>query len=148
MEDKKMNLIRFNQHPVSLLSELMEDFDRNFFPRNNENRGMVPSVNIRENEENFLLDLAAPGLKKEDFKINLDNNVLTISSEMKEENEEKNEKFTRREFYFNSFSRSFTLPKTIDLDKIKADYKDGILSIALPKREEAKVAINREIAIS
>lgn len=148
MEDKKMNLIRFNQHPVSLLSELMEDFDRNFFARNNENRGMVPSVNIRENEENFLLDLAAPGLKKEDFKINLDNNVLTISSEMKEENEEKNEKFSRREFYFNSFSRSFTLPKTIDLDKIKADYKDGILSIALPKREEAKVAINREIAIS
>ena len=148
MEDKKMNLIRFNQHPVSLLSELMEDFDRNFFARNNESRGMAPSVNIREHEENFLLDLAAPGLKKEDFKINLDNNVLTISSEMKEENEEKNEKFTRREFYFNSFSRSFTLPKTIDLDKIKADYKDGILSIALPKREEAKVAINREIAIS
>jgi HSP20 family protein len=143
-----MNLIRFNQHPVNLLSELMEDFDRNFFARNNESRGMAPSVNIRENEENFLLDLAAPGLKKEDFKINLDNNVLTISSEMKEENEEKNEKFTRREFYFNSFSRSFTLPKTIDLDKIKADYKDGILSIALPKREEAKVAINREIAIS
>lgn len=143
-----MNLIRFNQHPVSLLSELMEDFDKNFFSRNNESRGMVPSVNIRENEENFMLDLAAPGLKKEDFKINLDNNVLTISSEMKEENEEKNEKFTRREFYFNSFSRSFTLPKTIDLDKIKADYKDGILSIALPKREEAKVAINREIAIS
>jgi len=143
-----MNLIRFNQHPVSLLSELMEDFDRNFFARTPETRGMVPAVNIRESEDNFVLDVAAPGLKKEDFKINLDNNLLTISSEQKNENEEKNEKYTRKEFFFNAFSRSFTLPKTIDLDKIRADYKDGVLSISLPKREDAKVAVNREIAIA
>lgn len=143
-----MNLIRFNQHPVSLLSELMEDFDRNFFARTPETRGMVPAVNIRESEDNFVLDVAAPGLKKEDFKINLDNNVLTISSEQKNESEEKNEKYTRKEFFFNAFSRSFTLPKTIDLDKIRADYKDGVLSISLPKREDAKVAVNREIAIA
>jgi HSP20 family protein len=143
-----MNLIKFNQHPVSLLSELMEDFDRNFFARSPETRGMVPAVNIRESEDNFVLDVAAPGLKKEDFKINLDNNVLTISSEQKNESEEKNEKYTRKEFFFNAFSRSFTLPKTIDLDKIRADYKDGVLSISLPKREDAKVAVNREIAIA
>jgi len=143
-----MNLIRFNQHPVSLLSELMEDFDRNFFARTPETRGMVPAVNIRESEDNFVLDVAAPGLKKEDFKINLDNNVLTISSEQKNESEEKIEKYTRKEFFFNAFSRSFTLPKTIDLDKIRADYKDGVLSISLPKREDAKVAVNREIAIA
>lgn len=143
-----MNLIRFNQHPVSLLSELMEDFDRNFFARTPEPRGMVPAVNIRESEDNFVLDVAAPGLKKEDFKINLDNDVLTISSEQKNENEEKNEKYTRKEFFYNAFSRSFTLPKTIDLDKIRADYKDGVLSISLPKREDAKVAVNREIAIA
>jgi len=126
----------------------MEDFDKNFFMRNAEPQGMVPSVNIRESEEGFMLDLAAPGLKKEDFKVNLDNNVLTISSEQKNENEEKSEKYTRKEFFYSSFSRSFTLPKTIDLDKIKADYNNGILSLSLPKREDAKVAVNREIAIA
>ncbi|MBU1010628.1 MAG: Hsp20/alpha crystallin family protein [Bacteroidetes bacterium] len=143
-----MNLIRFNQHPVNLLSELMEDFDRNLFIRNAETRGMVPSVNIRENENGFILDLAAPGMKKEDFRIKLDSNVLTISSEQKSENDESNDKYTRKEFYYSAFSRSFTLPKTIDLDKIKADYKDGILAVSLPKREDAKVAVNREIAVS
>ncbi len=147
MEDPKMNLIRFNQHPVSMLSELLEDFDRNFYS-NTERTGMMPAVNIREREDHFLLELAAPGMKKDDFKIKLDNNVLTISSEQKEESEETQEKFTRKEFHYQSFSRSFTLPKSIDLDKIKADYNNGVLSLNMPKREEAKVAINREIAIS
>jgi HSP20 family protein len=143
-----MNLIRFNQHPVNMLSELMEDFDRNFFFRSQENRANMPSVNIIETEEGFSLELAAPGLKKEDFKINLDNNILSISAETQNESEEKTEKMIRKEFCYNSFRRSFSLPKAIDLEKIKADYKDGILSVGLPKREEAKVAINREIAIS
>ncbi len=143
-----MNLIRFNQHPVNMLSELMEDFDRNFFFRSQENRTNMPSVNITETEEGFALELAAPGLKKEDFKINLDNNILSISAETQNESEEKTEKMIRKEFSYNSFRRSFSLPKAIDLEKIKADYKDGILSVGLPKREEAKVAINREIAIS
>lgn len=147
MEDLKMNLIRFNQHPVSMLSELLEDFDRNFYS-NTERTGIMPAVNIREREDHFLLELAAPGMKKDDFKIKLDNNVLTISSEQKEESEETKEKFTRKEFHYQSFSRSFTLPKSVDLDKIKADYNNGVLSLNMPKREEAKVAINREIAIS
>ncbi len=143
-----MNLIRFNQHPVNMLSELMEDFDRNFFFRPQNSRNFVPAVNISETEDGFGLELAAPGMKKEDFKVNLDNQVLTISAEVKNENEEKSDKLIRREFSFSTFSRSFTLPKSVDLDKIKADYKDGILHIALPKREEAKVAVNREIAIA
>ncbi len=142
-----MNLIRFNQHPANMLSELMEDFDRNFVFRP-QSRNFSPSVNISETEEGFGLELAAPGLKKEDFKVNLDNNVLTISAELKNESEEKSEKLIRREFSYSSFSRSFSLPKSIDLDKIKADYKDGILKIGLPKREEAKVAVNREISIA
>ncbi|HQO49321.1 MAG TPA: Hsp20/alpha crystallin family protein [Bacteroidales bacterium] len=142
-----MNLIRFNQHPASMLSELMEDFDRNFV-FHPQSRNFSPSVNISETEEGFGLELAAPGLKKEDFKVNLDNNVLTISAELKNESEEKSEKLIRREFSYSSFSRSFSLPKSIDLDKIKADYKDGILKIGLPKREEAKVAVNREISIA
>jgi HSP20 family protein len=145
-----MNLIRFNPHPVfnGMLSELFEDFDKNFIFRNNEFKGLVPSVNIRENDDNFALELAAPGMKKEDFSIRLNNNVLTISAENKVENEEKTEKFTRREFAYGTFSRSFSLPKSIDLEKIKADYNNGILELTLPKREESKVMIDREIAIS
>lgn len=143
-----MNLIRLNQNPVNFLSDLMEDFEKNLIFRSQENRSAIPSVNIREVEDHFILDMAAPGLRKEDFKINLENNVLSITSESKKEEEEKNEKYTRKEFNYSSFCRSFSLPKSIDLDKIKADYKDGILTIALPKREEAKVALNREISIS
>ena len=143
-----MNLIRFNQHPVSMLNELMEDFDRNLFSRQNGRQMMTPAVNIRENEEGFVLEMAAPGMQKSDFKINLDNNVLTLSSEKQEEKEESNERYSRREFNYSSFTRSFSLPKTINLDKIKADYKDGILSVSLPKREEAKVAVNRQIEVA
>jgi len=142
-----MNLIRFNQHPVSMLSELMEDFDRNWL-RSSETRPMIPAVNISEKEDDFMLELAAPGMQKSDFKINLDNNVLTISSEKEGESEEKSEKYSRKEFCYSSFSRSFTLPKSINFDKIKADYKDGVLKVNLPKREDAKVALNRQIEIA
>jgi HSP20 family protein len=130
-----------------MLSELMEDFDRNWL-RSSETRPMMPAVNISENEDGFVLDLAAPGMQKSDFKINLDNNVLSISSEKQDENEEKSEKYSRREFCYSSFSRSFTLPKSINYDKIKADYKDGVLKVNLPKREDAKVALNRQIEIA
>lgn len=143
-----MNLIRFNQRPVSMLSELMEDLDRNFMWRSAETRPMMPAVNISENEDSFMLEMAAPGMQKSDFKINLDNNVLTLSSEKQDEQEENNENFSRKEFNYSSFSRSFTLPKSIDFDKIKADYKDGILKVSLPKREDAKVALNRQIEIA
>jgi HSP20 family protein len=143
-----MNLIRFNQHPVSLLSELMEDIDRNFIWGSAGLRQMMPAVNISENEDGFMLEMAAPGMKKSDFKINLDNNVLTISSEKQEEQEDSKQNYSCKEFNFSSFSRSFTLPKSIDFDKIKADYKDGILRVSLPKREDAKVALNRQIEIA
>ncbi|MBU1368164.1 MAG: Hsp20/alpha crystallin family protein [Bacteroidetes bacterium] len=108
----------------------------------------MPAVNISENEDSFMLEMAAPGMQKSDFKINLDNNVLTLSSEKQDEKEENNENFSRKEFNYSSFSRSFTLPKSIDFDKIKADYKDGILKVSLPKREDAKVALNRQIEIA
>jgi HSP20 family protein len=143
-----MNLIRFNQDPVSLLSELMEDIDRNFIWGSAGLRQMMPAVNISENEDGFMLEMAAPGLKKSDFTINLDNNVLTISSEKQEEQEDSKQNYSCKEFNFSSFSRSFTLPKSIDFDKIKADYKDGILKVSLPKREDAKVALNRQIEIA
>jgi HSP20 family protein len=107
----------------------------------------LPAVNVIENENGFKLELAAPGLKKEDFKINVAENVLTISAEKKAENEEKTEKYTRKEFSYGSFKRSFTLAKSIDGEKINATYADGVLAIELPKKEEAKPKEPRLIEI-
>ncbi len=136
-----MNLVRFNPG----LLNLFDNIEKTHFGLTREFSGDVPSVNIIENENDFVLELAAPGEKKEDFKISLENQLLTISSEVKEEKEENKTNYTRREFVFSSFSRSFTLPKNILHDKVVADYKDGILRITLPKKEEPK--LSREITI-
>jgi HSP20 family protein len=106
----------------------------------------VPAVNIAENDNEFHIELAVPGLKKEDFKINLDKNILTVSAEKKSENVGETKKFSKREYSYNSFVRSFTLPDSIDHSKIEADYTDGILKLIVAKREEAKFQ-SREIAI-
>ena len=98
----------------------------------------VPAVNIVENKDDFTVSLAAPGLQKEDFHIDLDGNMLTISCEKEEKKEEKMEKMTRNEYNFTSFTRTFTLPEDIKMEKIEAKYVDGILNITLPKKEEAK----------
>jgi HSP20 family protein len=109
----------------------------------------LPAVNVKESDNEFVIDVAAPGMTKNDFKINFQNNVLTISSEKKEEKEDKKESFTRKEFSYQSFQRSFTVSEnTIDSDKINAKYNDGILHITLPKREEVKPKPMREIKIS
>jgi HSP20 family protein len=107
-----------------------------------------PAANIIENPDSFQLELAAPGLKKEDFKINLENNILTISSEIENEKVEEGRNYSRKEFSYGSFSRSFTLPKSIDLEKISADYDCGILRVKLPKKEEARLDLKKEIQIS
>jgi HSP20 family protein len=109
--------------------------------------GTVPAVNVVENKEGFRIEVAAPGLQKSDFKLNLEKNQLTISAEKEQKEEENNEKYTRKEFKYSSFQRTFTLPNTVDGDKIEANYADGILSIALPKREEAKEKPARQIEI-
>ena len=106
----------------------------------------VPAVNIAETENEFNIELAAPGLKKEDFKINLDKNVLTVSADKKTENVEEGKKFSKREYSYNSFTRSFTLPETADHTKIAAEYTDGILKLNVAKKEEAKFQ-SREIAV-
>ena len=108
----------------------------------------IPAVNIKETENEFLLDFAVPGLDKKDFQINLENDVLTISSEKNSENEEITEQFTRKEYSYLSFKRSFTLPKQlIDKDNIKATYKNGELKITIPKLEEAKPKPTRLIEV-
>ncbi|WP_422860485.1 Hsp20/alpha crystallin family protein [Flagellimonas sp. S174] len=107
----------------------------------------LPAVNIRENEAGFELELAVPGAKKEDFKVEVDNELLTISSEGKTENVETKENFTRKEFAYTAFKRAFTLPETVDGSKIDATYEDGILKLALPKKEEALPKPKRFIEI-
>ncbi|MBU3822873.1 Hsp20/alpha crystallin family protein [Flavobacteriaceae bacterium XHP0103] len=134
------------------LSTWLEDFPLGDFPSlfsTNFNTGIsLPKVNIKEVADAFVVEMAVPGLKKSDFKIDLDNHVLSISAELKEENEEKETGYTRREFGYSSFKRTFTLPETVDDNKIKANYKEGILSVNLPKKEEAKQKPARTIDIS
>ncbi|MBL7138131.1 MAG: Hsp20/alpha crystallin family protein [Bacteroidales bacterium] len=141
-----MAIIRWHQkNPLAdIVSNFFDSDYADFFGK----RAYDPSANIIEKSNGFELEIAAPGLKKEDFNINLENSVLTISSEMEDEKREEGKNYTRKEFYFGSFSRSFTLPKSVDTDKIKADYNNGILKIDLPKREEAKLETKKEIKIS
>ena len=108
----------------------------------------VPAVNITDRKDDYLVSLAAPGLKKEDFKIDVEGNILTISSEKEEKKEEKEEKYTRQEYSYSSFERSFTLPDEVNKDKIDAHYQDGVLKLVLPKKEEAKkMAISKQIVV-
>lgn len=104
----------------------LKDFDKAF-----------PATNVKETDKEYKIELAAPGFKKEDFKVSLDNEILNISAETKNEKKEENEKFTRKEFSYNSFSRSFQLPKSANGDKINAKYEDGILKLDVSKKPEA-----------
>lgn len=110
--------------------------------------GTAPAVNIKESEKDFELELAVPGRKKSDFKIEIDKDVLTISSEVENEVEAKEGNYTRREFAFTSFKRAFTLPKSVDNEKIEANYEDGLLRFVLPKKEEALPKPKRMIELS
>ena len=108
----------------------------------------IPAVNIKENEKDFELELAVPGRKKEDFQIEINDNVLTISSESKTEENVEKDNYTRREFAYTSFKRAFTLPETIDEDNIKANYDNGILKFTMPKKAEALPKPKRMIELS
>jgi len=125
----------------------VEDFfgDMKLFP--GDGVSLVPAVNIRETDAQFVVEMAVPGMKKEDFDVQIKDGMLLISSEHKEEKEVKRDNFTRKEFNFNSFSRSFRLPENIRPEAIKATYKEGLLLIELPKLEKAKADVKKvEIA--
>ena len=108
----------------------------------------VPSVNITENADAYNVALAAPGLKKDDFKIDVEGAMLTISCEKEDSSEEKDERYTRKEYSYSSFSRSFNLPDEVNSEKIDATYHDGVLKLILPKKEEAKkIAATKHIAV-
>ena len=139
-----MRIVKYNNNNVfpSLINEFFnDDFGMNFLNRSHS----VPSVNSLENNDSFEIDLAVPGMKKEDFTIELNEKVLVISSETS--NTMENDKMRLNEFNFSSFQRSFRVPDSVDQDKIKANYKNGILKIKLPKRKESISKPNRVINI-
>ena len=139
-----MSLVKRNHGLFPAFDVLFNDFfnERHETP-------FLPAVNIKESGDAFTLEVSAPGRNKEDFKIELNNNQLTLSAENKEERSETDDtgKFTRREFRLSSFKRSFTLPHTVANDKIEANYENGVLTLSLPKREEAKAKPARLIEI-
>ena len=148
-----MTLVKFsNGNKSQALSPLFNDVFESFFNTDSfvSDRliSRVPAVNIAETENEFHIELAVPGMKKDDFKINLDRNVLSISAETKSENEEtsQDKTYNRREYSYNSFVRTFTLPDTADYANISAEYVDGILKVSVAKKEEAKMQ-SRQISI-
>jgi len=139
-----MRIVKYNNNNVfpSLINEFFnDDFGMNFLNRSHS----VPSVNSVENNDSFEIDLAVPGMKKEDFTIELNDKVLVISSETS--NTMENDKMRLNEFNFSSFQRSFRIPESVELDKIKANYKNGILKIKLPKKKDSITKPNRVIEI-
>jgi HSP20 family protein len=141
-----MTLVKHNTAPFnSLFDELFNNFPTTWGRDANQAYAVVP-VNIHETNEGYHLELNAPGRNKEDFKVNVENGLLTISYEKKESQEQKDYKTIRREFSFRSFKRSFTIDEKINADGIQARYENGVLKLYLPKKEEIK-ASPKEISI-
>jgi HSP20 family protein len=143
-----MTLVKFNGRPVVKYNDPFSDFFNlpSLFP---ETRGVSgsPAANIYETSDAYHIDLNVPGRNREDFKVNVEKDLLTVSYEKKGETKSENSKSIRREFTFNSFKRTFSLDQTIDVSKIQAKYDNGILKIELPKKEEVK-AEPKQIAIN
>ncbi len=150
-----MKLTRFSNNLMPTFPSLIDRFfegdlmdwnTRNFAGTDS----TLPAVNVKENDDEIMIEVAAPGMKKDDFRLDYDNGRLTISSEREETHEEKDgERVTRREFSYSSFQRSFSVPETIvNVDKIAAKYSDGILKLTLPKRDEVKPKPAKQIKIS
>jgi HSP20 family protein len=140
-----MTLLKFNQRPVErTFNDLFDGFFNNFPGVFNDSyngfngKGFVP-VNIKEGKDSYQIEVVAPGLDKADFKLNVDQNLLTISAEKKNDTKSENDKQIRREFNYQSFKRTFTLDDSIETDKIDAKYENGVLHISLPKKEEVKL---------
>ena len=141
-----MNLIRRTSNP--LFPSLLDEFFGSDTPFSGlSSPSHVPSVNISETDTNFELALAAPGKTRKDFNVELDDHVLTVSSESKHEDESKTDQYTKREFRYDNFQRSFRLPETVDTSGIKAKYDNGILTITLPKHDEAIPEPKKQIEI-
>ena len=150
------SLVRTNGNSFSSIPSLLNDFLTDDWFNSSltswrSASASLPAVNVRETNDDFMIEVAVPGMKREDFKVELDNNVLTISSSNDENSEEKGREgeYMRREFSYQAFQRSFSLPEAkVEGGKISAKYIGGILYVTVPKREEAKIKPARQIAIS
>lgn len=142
-----MSQVKSNPKFPALLTDLF-DYDK-FFGNDFMKRFEInlPAANVIDGEKSYKIELAIPGLKKEDIKVNIENEILTISAETKGEKEDKNEKYTRKEFSYNSFTRSFQLPKTANSEKVDAKYENGLLKLEVAKKEEAIKHGRKEISI-
>lgn len=144
-----MTIVKYQNHWPGFFDKFFnndfEGWNRDNFSKTNTT---LPSLNIKENKDSFFVEVAVPGFEKSDFKIELDNDLLTISSEKKLSNEVKDgERITKQEFSYQSFRRSFSLPELVNDEKISAKYENGILSITIPKKEEAKPKASKFIDI-
>ena len=145
-----MTLVKFkNSFPGTLQGDFpiaFQDMIDKFWTEDTQK--WTPSTNITEREKDYKIDVAVPGIKKEDFKVEVENNILTVQGERKEEFSEEKNKVTRKEFHYGSFKRSFTLPETVDSEKINATYNDGILSLTIAKKEVALKEAKKAITVS
>ena len=149
-----MSLIKFNNRNrlfPSWNNESLKNFLGNDDFFNNdflEEDSLMPAMNVKEHEKDFEIEFAAPGFSKKDFEVTINENILNVCGEKKQETEEKNEDYTRKEFNYNSFKRSLQLPKSVSADQnVKATYKDGILKLNLQKKEEAKAKPKKVIEV-
>lgn len=140
-----MTTLKFNQPTLKTLDSFLDNL-LNDLPVSNNSSMNFPAVNICETKDNYELEFNVPGRKKEDFKITVDKNILSVSFERNQENKEENKQFIKREFTTQSFKRSFTLDEKINVEDINAKYENGILYLTLPKKEEVKV-LPKEIAV-
>jgi|SRR6188768_2497057 len=144
-----MSLIKRNEWPLLGNGSWLSDFfdTEKFFDSDLLKNRALPAVNVKESEKNYEIDVVAPGRSKKDFNISAENGVLTISSEMKEEKEEKEKDYTRKEFSYSSFSRSFVLPENANEDDIKANYADGILKLEVAKKNISQPKVKKAIEV-
>ena len=146
-----MSIIKRDVGYAPTLSNFFDDFfTRDLFnwPSTSSTGTSIPKVNIYETDNEFHVEMAAPGMTKDDFKVELDNNQLTISSQKESESADENKNYQRREYSYQSFSRTFHLPDSAEAEKINAKYVDGVLNLVIPKKEEAKRRPVKTIKIS
>lgn len=147
-----MAIIKYDKNRMFPAFDSLWDnfFDKDYMTKGMELGTKVPAVNVSETEKGFELEFAVPGLKKEDFHIDMDKDILTISAENQSENEETDQetkRVTRREFSYSSFTRSFRLPENVDEENISAEYKDGLLHLSIPKKSREEVEMKKRIEV-
>ena len=136
------------RHSNYLPSLVNEFWGENLFPTFEKEWSMNPAVNIVESERDFKVEVAAPGLSKEHFKVHVEKNILEISAEKNDENEVQDKNYIRKEFNYGEFRRTFSLPSYVDAEKINATHNDGVLTVEIPKKDEAKVNPRKQIDIA